>query len=163
MNLYGIKIATFEGIRTLLGGPNKISCCFYFAWGRNSCSIDVLNEPTTPPTGRTFCWLTFLTSGLWILPEMDFPPFVLSTVQNFMGFVSPLASCLFFLMGSNDHRARQMVFLNECFFFFAPASFQTSDFFRVKSTGRSSLVSLVNLFHCIIVGQGYRDTTPPNG
>ena len=54
-------------------------------------------------------------------------------------------------------------FFKRVLFFFAPASFQTSDFFRVKSTGRSSLVSLVNLFHCIIVGQGYRDTTPPNG
>ena len=94
LNLYGIKIATFEGIRTLLGGPNKISCCFYFAWGRNSCSIDVLNEPTTPPTGRTFCWLTFLTSGLWILPEMDFPPFVLSTRISWdLSLRSPRVCC----------------------------------------------------------------------
>ena len=46
LNLYGIKIATFEGIRTLLGGHHKISCCFYFVWGRNSCmSTFWTNQP----------------------------------------------------------------------------------------------------------------------
>ena len=78
-NLYGIKIATFEGIRTLLGGHHKFHAANLFCLGPELVHVDVLNEPTTPPTGRTFCWLTFLTSGLWILPEMDFPPFVLST------------------------------------------------------------------------------------